>query len=64
MTTKPFVFEAEAKNAGSNPETKYERIAVWTDGLSISSEREPGWAPAYRFVKGKKYRITIEQLSD
>jgi hypothetical protein len=59
-----FVYEAEAKECGHNPKyPQLEKIGVWTDGLSISSEYEPGWRPAYRFVKGQKYRITIEKLS-
>ena len=42
-------------------------MAVWTDGLSISNEessedRKKGFRPAYRSKKGRRYRITIEEL--
>ena len=42
-------------------------MAVWTDGLSISNEESPEdrkkwFRPAYRFKKGRRYRITIEEL--
>jgi hypothetical protein len=62
-----FQYEAEAKDARTLDEKrqygdKLERLGVWTDGLSISSEYEPGWAPAFRFKKGEKYRITIEKV--
>jgi hypothetical protein len=58
---KKYSFEAYAEEI----ESQYaglEKVAVWSDGLSIKSEWERGWTPAYRFVPGKRYRITIERI--
>ncbi len=43
---------------------KLEKIGVWTDGVGISHEREPGWPSAYRFKEGRRYRITIEEVEE
>jgi len=40
----------------------FERVAVWTDGLMLSSETEPGWRPAFRLHAGKAYAVSVEEL--
>lgn len=61
---EPFSYEGKA-----NPTTadKTKCLGVWTDGVSLLIEEEPedrkkGFRPAYRFQKGRRYRITIEEL--
>ena len=36
-----------------------ERVGVWTDGLMVSTEHEPGWPAVLRLIAGKKYRVTV-----
>lgn len=61
---EPFSYEAEANSTTLDGQKV---MAVWTDGLSISNEessedRKKGFRPAYRSKKGRRYRITIEEL--
>lgn len=61
---EPFSYEATANSTTLDGQKV---MAVWTDGLSISNEessedRKKGFRPAYRFKKGRRYRITIEEL--
>lgn len=60
-------FTAVGKNAVNAAERKkfgpkFERVGVWTDGLMLASEHEPGWPPEFRLKIGKSYRVTIEEL--
>ena len=52
----PFSFTAIAKL------TNISNVSVWTDGVSLSSDNAPSCA--YYLEKGKKYKITIEELPD
>lgn len=58
----PAVFSFESVAKPVKNKHNVEILGVWTDGLSITSEYEPGWAPAYRFKKDKTYRITITEV--
>lgn len=62
-----FSFTATAKDARTVAQKKkhgdrLEILAAWTDGVSLSTEHEPGWPPAFRLKKGSAYRITVEEV--
>lgn len=64
---KTFAFEAVGRDARDPNQRRYadlERVSVWTDGLMLSSEHEPGWPAAYRLRIGRKYRITVEDITE
>ena len=56
-----YTFEGEARKtmtavgAGEN-------VDVWTDGLLLQSSWEPGWPCAFRLHRGKRYRVTVEEI--
>lgn len=61
-----FTFISEAKDARTLQEKelypKLEKLGVWTDGLGIHSEYQSGDYAAFRFKKGKRYKICIREI--
>lgn len=64
---RSFSFEAQAKDItmqrpNVSQHAGLEVVGAWTDGVALSSEYDQGWPCAFRLIKGKHYRITVEEI--
>ena len=49
--------------------TLIDTVTVHTDGVMLHTEEDPserraGFKPAFQLIEGKKYRITVEEISE